>query len=41
MTLLHIQNRIEHLKRNPVQNTNIIKKWLRAERNFKKNKNNT
>lgn len=29
MTKLHIENRIAHLKNNPVENAKLIKKWER------------
>lgn len=33
-TYLHIQNRIASLKRNPVENANLIRKWERKARKF-------
>ena len=35
MTLLHSQNRIAQLKKNPIENAKLIKKWERLERKYK------
>lgn len=37
---LYIENRLDTLRRKPVENAKLIKKWERILRNYEKNGNN-